>query len=218
MQYKSRFAVATPLIAGCLLALGSGPVQAEKLYKTVDEQGNVTYSDSKPENAMGEVEEQEASLPDVEADTDLDALAEDTPILFYSVPECAACDMVRTYLSNAGMPFTEVDVADDYDAQQSMKKDVGNLNVPTVSVGGRTLSGFNASALDTILDVVGYPVGAAPAVSPATATDTDVAGNETDEAAAGNEDNVADDLADDLNEDIQEDIENDNGDQTDADN
>ena len=218
MQYISRFAVATPLIAGCLLVLGSGPAQAEKLYKLVDEQGNVTYSDSKPENVAGEIEEQDASLPEVEAETDLDTLAEDTPIMFYSVPECAACDMVRTYLGNAGMPFTEVDVADDYDAQQSMKKDVGNLNVPTVSVGGRSLSGFNASALDTILDVAGYPVGGTPAVSPATASDTDAAGSETDEAAADNEDDVVDDLADDLKEDLQEDIENDNGDQTDADN
>ena len=218
MQYKSRFAVATPLIAGCLLVLGSGPAQAEKLYKLVDEQGNVTYSDSKPENVAGEIEEQDASLPEVEAETDLDTLAEDTPIMFYSVPECAACDMVRTYLGNAGMPFTEVDVADDYDAQQSMKKDVGNLNVPTVSVGGRSLSGFNASALDTILDVAGYPVGGTPAASPATASDTDAAGSETDEAASDNEDDVVDDLADELKEDLQEDIENDNGDQTDADN
>ena len=126
--------------------------------------------------------------------------------------------MVRTYLGNAGMPFTEVDVADDYDAQQSMKKDVGNLNVPTVTVGGRSLSGFNATALDTILDVAGYPVGDTPTASPAAAGNTDVAGNEADEAVAGTEDNVADDLADDLNEDLQEDIENDNGDQTDADN
>lgn len=229
MQYKLGLELMSPLVAGCLFLIGLSAAQAETIYKHVDEQGNVTYTSSKPEGETGEFEEKEVSQPDETPDTDLDALAEDTPIMFYSAPQCAACDMVRTYLTSTGMPFTEVDVSDDYDAQQAMKQDVGSLNVPTVSVGGRNLSGFNASALDTILEVAGYPVGSAGGATDTGAVPQAEQAPGQDEVAGEGEaideediaevaDEVADDLADDLNEDLQDEVENDNGDQTDADN
>ncbi len=225
MQYKLGLELMTPLVAASLLLLGTGVAQAEMIYKHVDEQGNVTYTSSKPENTVGNVEEKDVSQTDEAPATDIQALADDTPIMFYSVPECAACDMVRTYLTSTGMPFTEIDVADDFDAQQTMKQDVGNLNVPTVSVGDRNLSGFNASALDVILESAGYPIGSADdAIDTGTVPQGEqetVQDEVTDEAGTIDEEDVAeiaDDVADDLNEDIVDETENDNGDQTDADN
>ena len=215
MQDKLRFGITVTALAGSFLLLGIAHAQAGKLYKLVDEQGNITYSDTKPDSDAGSVEEQDASQPESDEPAGLDQLAEETPIMFYSVPECAACDMVRTYLNDSGFPFTELEVDDDYDAQQKMKTAVGNLNVPTVTVGGRTLTGFNASAMDAILDVAGYPVGDAAAPVPAGQTTETNASNEN-EPTAVNEENVADDLADDLKEDLQDEIETADGDDTEA--
>ena len=229
MQDTLGFKMTVTALAGSILLLASIPAQAEKLYKLIDEQGNITYSDTKPDSDAGSVEERDTSQPESDETSGLDQLSEDTPIMFYSVPKCAACDMVRTYLNDTGFPFTELEVADDFDAQQKMKEAVGNLNVPTVTVGGRTLSGFNASALDAVLDVAGYPVGGElPATDAAgqvtgaesgepaeAAADAETA--ETEEAVAEFDDTVAEDVADDLKEDLQDEFESTNGDDTDAD-
>jgi glutaredoxin len=217
MQDKLRFKIAVTTLLGSFMLLGITPAQAGKLYKLVDEQGNITYSDTRPDSDAGSVEEQDVSPAAGEESAGLDQLADDTPIMFYSVPECAACDMVRTYLGNTGFPYTELQVDDDYDAQQKMKAAVGNLNVPTVTVGGRTLSGFNASALDAVLDVAGYPVGAEVPAAAATGSTTEAGAGDTEEADAEFDDTIAEDVADDLKENLQDEIETTNGDDTDAD-
>lgn len=51
-----------------LLALCSGAVSAQSIYKTVDEQGRVSYSDKPPANRNAESEEEQAAeLPPVNA-------------------------------------------------------------------------------------------------------------------------------------------------------
>jgi glutaredoxin len=188
MQYKVTKSLTLTALAACFLLPGLSSAQSGKLYKLVDEQGNVTFTDIKPETETAVVEELDTSLSAAgeETATNIDQIAEDAPITFYSATDCAACDMVRTHLKDSNLPFTEVAVGDDYDAQQQMKQAVGNLNVPTVTVGERSLTGFNASALDAILDVAGYPVGeAAAAPAPQPANEETV---EADDTGAADED------------------------------
>lgn len=216
MQYKVRKGLTLTALAACFLLPGLSPAQSGKLYKLVDEQGNVTFTDIKPEADASGVEELDTSLSAAgeDATADLDQLAEDAPITFYSASDCAACDMVRTYLKDSNLPYTEVEVADDYDAQQQMKQAVGNLNVPTVTVGERTLTGFNASALDAILDVAGYPVGeAAAAPAPQPANEESV---ETDETGAADEDLTAP-SADEPAEELENETDTTNGEDAGAD-
>lgn len=50
-----------------LSALCSGAVSAQSIYKTVDEQGRVSYSDKPPANRNAQSEEEQAELPPVNA-------------------------------------------------------------------------------------------------------------------------------------------------------
>lgn len=163
---QHRFLPLALLLVSATLLATVPSAQAQKLYKWVDGNGNVTYTDTKPPENAGMVEERELErVTDDQQQPDLDQLAEESPITFYSVPGCDACDMVRNYLSEQDLPFTEVNVESDVDNQTAMKAAVGNLSVPTLTVGSRAMTGYNRDGIATMLEVAGYPTGSAAATA-----------------------------------------------------
>ena len=56
------------------------------------------------------------------------------------------------------MPFTEINVSEkNPQAQEAMRKKVGELSVPTVTVGSKVMQGYVESLLAGELDQAGYP-------------------------------------------------------------
>jgi glutaredoxin len=147
------------LIVALLAGLFVLPVQAGKLYKWVDQYGNVSYQDRPPPEGVGKVEER--NLRNSGASSGDPAAAEaaaKAPVVLYSVPKCAQCELARAYLRKRGVPFSDVDVSEkNPEAQQEMKKKVGELAVPTLSVGGKIMKGYMESLLEGELDQAGYP-------------------------------------------------------------
>lgn len=151
------------LIALALLI--AAPAHAERLYKWVDEQGRVTYLDHPPPEGQGKVEEKDLSLRGGgggdPATADATAKA---PVTLYSTPGCDACDAARKQLQARKVPFKDVDVsASNPEAQQAMRKKIGELAVPTITVGSKILRGYVDSQLAGALDEAGYPKAEAPA-------------------------------------------------------
>jgi glutaredoxin len=175
------------------IVLVAPEAQAQKLYKWVDRNGNVTYTDSKPPENAGMVEEREIQQVSEDQPLDIEQLAEANPITFYSVPACDSCDMVRNYLTEQDLPFTEVNVESDIDNQNAMKAAVGNLSVPTLTVGTRAMTGYNRDGISAMLEVAGYPVTAAAAATAGTAEEADTA---EAEAGADNDTPNADETED----------------------
>jgi glutaredoxin len=136
------------------------PVQAAKLYKWVDDRGNVTYLDRPPPEGVGKVEEREMKLGN-EFASDNPATAEAAakfPVTLYMVPRCSSCDAARQYLRNRKVPFKEIDVSEkNQKAQEDMRKNVGDLAVPTLSIGSKVMKGYIESLLEGELDTAGYP-------------------------------------------------------------
>lgn len=148
------------LIAVLGLVLVASPVFAGKLYKWVDEAGNVTYQDRPPPAGEGRVEERELPEPGVVSSGDPAAAsaAAKAPVTLYLVPGCAACEAARFHLKERGVSFSQIDVSErNVDAQQKMIKRVGNLAVPTIVVGTKVMKGYMGSLLDGELDAAGYP-------------------------------------------------------------
>jgi glutaredoxin len=141
------------LFAGLLVA---GTAAAERTYKWVDSQGNVSYHDRPPPSDSGyRVEEKQmggkrapAGAPDEPARP---------PVLLYTVSKCAPCDTVRAHLRKRKIPFTEKNVESDVKSQQELKEKSGGLSVPTILVGSKVMNGFVESLLDGELDQAGYP-------------------------------------------------------------
>ncbi len=148
------------LLVTCGLASTAGHAT---LYRWVDKDGNVSYQDQPPPADATQV--QEKKLDEVAPPAD-DSAASDAaskfPVTLYVVPQCNPCDQARSYLKKRNVPFREVNVASDVKAQKEMRKSVGELSVPSITVGSRVMKGYTESLLSVELDDSGYPKAAKP--------------------------------------------------------
>lgn len=149
-----------------LMAIGLSTAQAETLYKWTDSQGHVSYHDRPPPDSSYRVEEKDfgdGNKP--KQDDALAKIVEKYPVVLYSVPACGSCDLARAYLQKRKVPFTEKNLDNNPELQQSLKKKVGSLSAPTITIGDKVMKGYVESVLEGELDEVGYPKVPAPASS-----------------------------------------------------
>ncbi len=130
---------------------------AGRIYECFDNQGNRSFSDVCP---PGTTKKSEKILRTERtgATAGLETVAKEYPVTLYSVQACDACDLVRRHLQNRKIPFTEKDSAQDAAVQEQLKALVGQLTVPTVTIGKKVITGYNRFALEDALDGAGYPV------------------------------------------------------------
>lgn len=146
------------LLAATLVLLAA-PAAAQKLYKWVDPQGNVSYHDRPPPAGSG-YQVEEKPLRDRRAATATspsEEAAEKAPVVLYTASKCSSCDAARAHLERRKVPFTEKNVETDPKAQEELKAKVGALTVPTILVGPKVMNGYLESLLDGELDAAGYP-------------------------------------------------------------
>ena len=131
-----------------------------KLYKWVDEDGNVTYHDRPPPEAGYSFERKDFKLGGQSAtksDWAASKAADESPVVLYTAPKCDACDMARAYLAKREIPFTDKNVSGDAEAINELQEKSGALTVPTIIVGSKVMKGYMQSLLEGELDAAGYP-------------------------------------------------------------
>ena len=142
-----------------VLVLACVAAQAE-LYRWVDAEGKVHYSDQPPPANIKQVEKKkaaggkpsEAPLPYV-----LQQAVKTFPVTLYS-SECGdACARARQLLAKRGIPYTDMDATDPAVQVELRKMTGGALEVPVLKIGRDTLKGFEESRWNTSLDAAGYP-------------------------------------------------------------
>ena len=143
-----------------VLALsGFSAAQADTLYKWVDSQGRVSYHDQPPPEGAGYRVEQKV-LGESKKPLEDDALAkivEKYPVVLYSVPVCGSCDLARLYLEKRKIPFTDKNLENNPELQQTLKKKIGSLSAPVITIGEKVMKGYVESLLEGELDDAGYP-------------------------------------------------------------
>ncbi len=153
--------LAKPLLAAALL-WASGALQAQ--FKVVDADGRITYTDRPPatstgvrvspvrRDALGAADSPAVALP-----LELRQIVARFPVTLYAAPtECPSCDNGRQLLQSRGIPFSERLIVEGADAEALLRQS-GSRTVPTVTVGGQVLRGFNESEWRDTLDLAGYP-------------------------------------------------------------
>jgi glutaredoxin len=169
------------LIAIFLLACVTTPVEAQ-LYKWVDKDGNVTYTDLPPPKDVKDARKKDYG-DNVTPSDDLPYSVRDAvrrnPVTLYANACGDPCDKARALLGARGIPFTDRNPETDQSATDALKEAAGGLSVPTLIIGARVLKGFADSEWQDALTSSGYPrtnpgIRAAlpapkPAVTPATA-------------------------------------------------
>ena len=142
-----------------ILMLACVCAQAD-LYRWVDAEGKVHYSDQPPPASVKQVEKKkaaggkasEAPLPYV-----LQQAVKNFPVTLYSSPCGNACTQAHELLAKRGIPYTEMDATDVTVHPELKKLTGGTVEVPVLKVGRNTVKGYEEGQWNTALDAAGYP-------------------------------------------------------------
>jgi glutaredoxin len=146
-----------------LLLLAHSAVWAQVIYRSVDQNGHVSYSDQPPilpaprlsnikDGAVSAGDETRVALPYA-----LTQVMAQFPVTLYSNPQCGgACISARALLVKRGVPFTESTITTQQDAD-ALKRIGGENGPPLITIGGQHLRGYSEGELTQYLDAAGYP-------------------------------------------------------------
>ena len=76
-----------------------------------------------------------------------------TAVTIYSTPSCHFCHMVKDYLTDKGVAYTEYDVAADAEKRSEMMEKTGQMGVPVVDINGEIVIGFNEAKIAELLNL-----------------------------------------------------------------
>jgi glutaredoxin len=136
--------------------------QSASLYRWVDAQGNVHYTDQPPPAGAKEVEEKKVTTAPPE-DAPLPyatrTAARNFPVTLFNSPCGEVCAKAREHLTRRGIPFTEKDAGLPENAD-ALRKVAGSVEVPVLVIGRTApLKGYEPGQWDIALDAAGYPRG-----------------------------------------------------------
>ena len=76
----------------------------------------------------------------------------DKKVVIYSTPTCPDCKRAKDYLSRKGIPYTDINVAEDREKAKEMIQKSGQMGVPVIIIDdNEVVVGFNQSLLDKLL-------------------------------------------------------------------
>jgi glutaredoxin len=152
------FAGSARRVGAALLVLTALPASA--LYKVVQPDGSVTYTDRPPATGNARVtplgRNLEPAAPEPTLPLELRQAMQRYPVTLYTAQGCQPCDAGRSLLRARGVPFAERVVATDEDAQ-ALERLVGGRTVPALTIGTQALRGLSETDWAGYLDAAGYP-------------------------------------------------------------
>lgn len=126
-----------------------GATASADVYRWVDEQGQVHFTDKKPSGHEGEA--MDAPQPNsysAPAVRDRPRKADDTAgqptVIMYATEWCPYCEKARRYFEANGIDYTEYDVEKDRKGQREYER-MGKPGVPVIFVGDLKMNGFSAA-------------------------------------------------------------------------
>lgn len=161
---KIRMLILAGILGPVLLGfLAPAPATGQtQLYRWVDAEGQVHYSDLPPPPGARQVERR--NLADKPADQGLpfalQAPVRNFPVTLY-VSDCGSgCDRARALLRKRGIPHTEKRLEEPGVREELRALSGGDLFVPYLTVGRTRLAGYTDDQWNKALDFAGYPANA----------------------------------------------------------
>jgi glutaredoxin len=130
-----------------------------EIYKWVDEQGQVHYSDRKPDDqSVSEVPEdtrsyQGISYGTLEVDTGEVEARTNTPgatVVMLSASWCGTCKKDKQYFRRNGIPFREYDIENSSRGKR-LYEQLGATGVPVILVGKQRMNGFSEAGFERLI-------------------------------------------------------------------
>lgn len=157
------------LIAAAL-ALPALALAQTNVYRWVDKDGKVHYSDTPPpepaksltQKRVGGGYSESSQLPYA-----TQIAMQKSPVTLFTGADCGdPCRQGRELLGKRGIPFSERDAQGNAEDAEALKKLVGAIEVPVLTVGSSKVKGFEEGAWHSALDGAGYPRTALPGQVP----------------------------------------------------
>jgi glutaredoxin-like YruB-family protein len=73
----------------------------------------------------------------------------------YSTPTCPYCKVVKQFLEENNIAFTDIDVAASQSAAQEMISRSGQMGVPVIEIDGTIVIGFDKGKIKKLLGLGG---------------------------------------------------------------
>ena len=175
------------IFGAAAVVLTSLAAAQQQVYRYVDKDGRIVYSDRAPPPDSKEVQAKRLTpnfIENNELPIAVTQAAEKFPVKLYTFACGTLCQNAEALLNRRGVPFSVVNVEDAKGAEL-LQKLTGAQQAPVLQVGDKLIAqGFNEARWTTMLDDAGYPKSpprrvavkvppperAAPAAPPAAAT------------------------------------------------
>lgn len=142
------------------VAVASVTAQAQTVYRWVDKDGKVQYSDTPPPADARSSQQKRlgsGTTIDEQVPYAVQMAVQKNPVSVY-VTDCGdPCSGARALLAKRGIPYTEHDPENNRADAEALKKLVGSLQVPVLVVGENSIKGFEDATWNSALDAGGYP-------------------------------------------------------------
>ncbi len=138
----------------------AGIVSAAEMYRWVDANGKVHYTDTPPPLTAKNVQKKvlgsqagEAQMPYI-----LQQAMKNFPVILYNSKCGEPCINAIELLTNRGIPFSKKNPENNPTDAEALKKVAGGeLVVPVLVVGKDILKGYEKGSWNSALDLAGYP-------------------------------------------------------------
>ena len=145
-------------LSGLTLLAVACATLAQPVYRNVDQNGKVTFSDQpSAANAQPAAPRSASSIGTNSAlPYELRQVTQRYPVTLYTGDECGPCGAGRSLLIARGVPFEErtVKTNEDIGALQRMSS---QSSLPLLKIGTQQLNGFSDAEWSQYLDAAGYP-------------------------------------------------------------
>jgi glutaredoxin len=163
-----RNALACGLIAA--VAAAGAAAQGQQVYRYVDKDGGIVYSDRMPPSDSKDVQAKRLRANIIE-NSELPLAAQQAqerfPVKLYTFSCGQVCAAGEALLNRRGVPFTAVNV-ETRDGADQLAKVTGELKAPVLQVGDKIfVKGYSETQWQAALDDAGYPKAPAPRRAPA---------------------------------------------------
>lgn len=135
--------------------LASGHLYAQQVYKSVDKNGRVTYSEVPPLPGSGDKLTGD-SASSVALPYALQQVVSRYPVTLYTTADCGPCITAKLMLTQRGIPFAERTVSSNEDIAAYKKLNNEN-NFPLATIAAQQLKGYEETEWTKYLDAAGYP-------------------------------------------------------------
>ncbi|RZL88200.1 MAG: glutaredoxin family protein [Variovorax sp.] len=147
-----------PRLSALFLLCAAGAALAQPVYRQVDKNGKVTFSDQPPAANAQPAATRGAAAPGADAGLpyELRQVMQRYPVTLYTSDECGPCSAGRSLLVTRGVPFDERTVKSSEDVQ-ALQRLSSQSSLPLLTIGSQQLKGFSDAEWSQYLDAAGYP-------------------------------------------------------------